>query len=112
MLQTKVLRIIALVFFGLLIVLFHSCANSIQIPAKIETVSEGEIDVNGEVDVNQNINFDLSTFREVCEAEYADEVNEQTKEQLIADCQQERLEEFLDLLASLADEAEEGAESE
>jgi hypothetical protein len=108
--QYTIKQILFIATFGLLALLMQSCSANLKVPKRIETDNEVDAKVEGEIE--HRISFDLSTFREVCEAEYADEENEQAKEQLIADCQAERLEEFLDLLASLADEANEAEESE
>jgi|DEB0MinimDraft_10_1074344.scaffolds.fasta_scaffold130126_3 hypothetical protein len=110
--QYTIKQILFIASFGLLALLMQSCSANLKVPKRIETDNEVDATVSGGATVTHEFKFDLSTFREVCEAEYADEENEQLKEQLIADCQAERLEEFLDLLASLADEANEAEESE
>ncbi len=108
--QYTIKHILFIAILGLLALLMQSCGNTVRVPEKVETENEVEGDVNVDGTIEHKISFDLSTFREVCEAEYADEANEQAKEQLIAACQQERLEEFLDLLANLADQEQENVE--
>ena len=90
------------IIYFVFLILIIGCGNNINVPKKVTTENEVEGEIDGNIDVNHNINLDLSTFREVCEAEFAEEENEQVKEVLVADCQQERLNEFLDLLTNLA----------
>ena len=98
--------LISVLFVAVFVVFLLVSSCSVNVPKKIETENEHDAKVNGDVKIEHEFKFDLSTFREVCEAEYADVEPEAYKEELITICQAERLQEFLDLLASLAEESE------
>ena len=88
----------------LLIPFLFSCGNTVNIPKKIKTDNKA----SGTVTVSHDFNINIAAFKEACEQEHLNVVPQALKDTLIAECQARKLQEFLDIIANLQNQQQEG----